>query len=203
MFRTQKLPTASAVQATAQASFRIENDFYPEAGVLRAQLEESLSRRDQAGVTPLSYVFSKNRFRFLTASAETLFTPDALRNLIETLANWGQNELGCAHVSTPQVRIFIGGCERSVLQDAVMLGWHYMLSLSQPGSPAKSERVQILIGNRFDGKNRLLGMCDMLESDLRSNRLIVHDTQDAYGIELHHHCMNPLEATVFLDGYFW
>ncbi len=203
MLRAQKLQTNSAGQSAAQVSFRIENNFYPVADALRSQLEESVSRRDQAGVTPLSYVFSKSRFHFLTASAETVFSPDSLQRLIESLASWGQNELGCSHVSTPQLRVYVGGCQRSILQDAVMLGWHYMLSLSQPHKSGKSERVQVLISNPHNSRNRLLGVCDMMEADLRFNRLIVHDTQNAYGIELHHDCMNPLEATVFLDGYFW
>jgi hypothetical protein len=194
---------ASPAANLAVVSFRSEEDFYPDADALRLQLEDSISTRDPAGVTPLAYVFSENRYRFLTASAESLFTAASLQMIVENLAAWGQAELGTSHVSTPQVRVYIGGCERAVLQDAVMLGWHYMLSLTRAERSRKTDRVRIVIPDRTERKGLLFGNCNLVESELKFNRLLVHDTQNAYGIQSVHASMNPLAGTIFLDGYLW
>jgi hypothetical protein len=203
MMSAHKSQSNAVREVAPGVSFRVENDFYSEADALRLQVENAFLGDDKVGITPLTYVFSESCYQFLTASAESVFTTESLHGLVESLENWGQRELGTSHVSTPQVRVYIHGCERSVLQDAVMLGWHYMLSLTQGERPRKGNRVRIVIPDRPERRGGLLSTCDVVDSELRFNRLVVHDTQNAYGIETVHSSMNPLEGTIFLDGYLW
>lgn len=200
---TLKRQSSHRPVAAEVPSFRVEDDFYLGADALRHQLEDSFLAHDEAGVTPLAYVFSENRYQLLTASVESVLAAESLRELIDYLGDWGQREVGTSHVSTPQVRVYIDGCERSVIQDAVMLGWHYMLSLSRVGRSSKGERVRIVVPDRLQRKGGIFGKCNLVDSELRFNRLIVHDTQNAYGIGPVRSSMNPLEGTIFLDGYLW
>jgi len=188
---------------TAVGSLRVEDSFYAEANLLRSQLEDALPARDHAGITPLTYIFSENRFQYLSASMDSVFPAECTRQLVETLADWADRELSTSHVSTPQVRVYVRGCRRSVLQDAVMLGWHYMLCLTRNEGSRKRDQVRMMILNRPDRHNRLIGACDLLHAELTFNRLIVHDTQHAYGIEPELSSMDPLLGTIILDGYLW
>jgi hypothetical protein len=198
-----KRKSDSITVAEERISFLVENDFYRDANRLRLQLEDSFSTQNQVGITPLTYVFSENRYQFLTASSESVLTRVSLQEFLEHLGNWGESKLGASHVSTPQVRVYIGGCKRSVLQDAVMLGWHYMLSLTKDQRSRKNDRVRIMIPDRPGREDKLLSTCNLVDSDLKFNRLLIHDTQNAYGIEPATTLMNPLDGTIFLDGYFW
>jgi len=203
MMKALKRQSDSIMVAEERVSFLVENDFYSEANALRLQLEDSFSAQNQAGITPLTYVFAENRYRFLTASSESVLTRESLQEFVEHLGNWAESKLGASHVSTPQVRVYLSGCKRSVLQDAVMLGWHYMLSLTKDERSRKDDRVRIVIPDRPGRAGRLLSTCNLVDSQLKFNRLLVHDTQNAYGIEPAHTSMNPLEGTIFLDGYIW
>lgn len=188
----------------ASSAFRIESNFYEHAAALRMQLEERLSlcASNDAGVTPLRYVFSNNRYRFLTASAEHILTSESLQDLIEQLYVWGQHHLGIAHVSTPQFRAYIGGCSREVIQDDVKPGWHFMLSLTQGTAQAVTRIRVLLTGKERNGKNQL-SVCDFVAVQPAFNRLLLHDSHDAYGVEPGQCSMNPLEGAIFLDGYLW
>jgi hypothetical protein len=200
-------PTAEPLPVTvANSTFHVENEFSQQASSLRSQFEEhiSLCSRDHAGVTPLAYVFSPQRYQLLTTAAEHVFAAETLQALIEGLRDWGQDKLGTSHVSTPQLRVYIDGCARTLLQDDVMLGWHYKLSLTRMGHPPAGGRVQVMIGNsRNKGRSKFFSVSEFIRSRLTFNQLLVHDTRSAYGVEPVKSSMNPLDGVIFLDGYLW
>jgi hypothetical protein len=203
MMKAQKLPLNSLLVASTEETFRVQDEFYPHAEILRLQLEESMSDREQTGITPLTFVYSENRYRFLTANATNIFGSDLVQQFVEHLDAWGQRELDTSHASTPQVRVYVAGCERGVVADAVMLGWHYMLSLTQRAYSRRDTRVRIVAPDRTQRRNGLMSACHLVDAELTFNRLIVHDTQSAYGIEVSATSMNPVESAIFLDGYLW
>jgi hypothetical protein len=204
--RTSKLTSAILPDAPGPPPFRVEKDFSAQASALRLQFEErlSLSAHDNAGITPLTYVFSENRYCFLTASAEQIFTTEVLQDFIERLHTWGHDQFGSEHVSTPQVRVYINGCGREVLQDNVMLGWHYTLSLTHGDRPAAVAQIRVLVTNKAEDRGSHFGVCEFVSLQLPFNHLLVHETQNSYGVELlKSSSMNPLKGSVFLDGYLW
>jgi hypothetical protein len=201
---TAKQPAKSWPTSFADSRIRVEDSFFAGSLDLRSQFVEhiSLREREQAGVTRLTYVFCAERYQFLTAAAEQIFASETLEALISSLSSWGRDELGTSHVSTPQLRVFVGGCARTMLQDDVMLGWHYQLSLTSDPPPAGG-RMQVMPTKNHNGKRNFFGISEFVRCKLTLNQLLVHDTQCAYGIEPVKSSMAPLDGVIFLDGYLW
>jgi hypothetical protein len=189
--------------SAAEVPFRVQEDFFVSADRLRLQLEEGLISADHAGITPLTYVFSENRYSFLATAAADVFAPESIDEFIHYLGNWGRVELGVSHVSSPQVRVFTRGCGRELLTDAVVSGWHYVLCLTRGNGDGKNERVRIVAPTQEATGLEHLHACDLVTCELKFNRLLVHDSQAAYAIDSNCTVMNPLQASVLLDGYLW
>jgi hypothetical protein len=198
MQKKESLPPASAL-------FYLESNFCNTAGKLRAEFETHMVAPNNGsdGLTQLTYAFCEDSYQFLTASADHIFSRAILEDLIEKLALWSKNALGVSCVSTPQLRVYINGCGREMLQDSISADWHYMLSLTV-GTRHKSNRIKLIKEN---GTNRRNGgpvhVHRIAELQLEFNQLLVHGTSDAYSIELAKTSMNPKDAVIFLDGYLW
>lgn len=195
----------SAVPQIPLKPFRLETDFYKMASTLRAQFRNKVAGSFQTGVgiTPLAYAFSEDAYQFLCAGAESIFTRDILDDLLNRLGSWASEALGTSHVSTPQVRIFIDGCWRSLLRDEVSAKWHYILSLSNEHRK-KLDRIKVLIdGSSAHKDERSAHLGRVLSFQMKFNQLLVHDVGSPYEIEPIKTSMNPLDATFLLDGYLW
>jgi hypothetical protein len=203
--RTSKQPSGGLAPAPATSPFRIKSNFYSRADALRLQFEQclSLATQENAGATPLTYVFSEDQYCLLTVCAEHVFTAELLQDFIQRLRAWALDQFGSMHVSTPQIRVYITGCGREVLQDNVMLGWHYTLSLTRDDRQATHSRMRVLATDKAENRGRHFGVCEFVDSQLPFNHLLVHDTQNAYGVELSKSSMNPMKGAVLLDGYLW
>lgn len=184
-------------------TFRLLERFCGNAGPLWSQFEQKLltSGDTHDGLTPLVYAFNPGHYAFLTASADRLFSSEAMDDLMLSLRKWSREEVGAAHVSTPQVRVFINGCRRGLFCDATEAEWHWLLPLT-PAARKGAGRIQL--GHRIaqgDGARLLIERTFSFEPEF--NQLLVHAANDPYGVELGKPAASPLEAFVFLDGYMW
>jgi len=196
-------PTRETQQqnGSPQLPFYAEAGFYDQANALRVEFEEKLAASIQAnaGITPLTYVFSENQCQLLTASSEQVFTRAILDDLIDRIGAWATATLGTFHVSTPQVRVYINGCKRELVRDSIHARWHYLLSLTREWP--RASWVKVLAGAGHD--DRRFDVAPLIKSKLVFNQLVVHDAGDAYGIDFSSRVMNPARGIVFLDGYLW
>ena len=185
---------------------RVEDDFFELAGEFRKQFEDKIlnSAKEEAGVTPLQYAFSKDQYQFLTISAARLFTPNLLESFNDRLRLWGNEllEASHVHVSTPQLRVFPTGSSRNLLKDEVNAVWHFGLSLTSRDGRGKG-RVRVLENVFQDDRGSRLAMHDFTGVELEFNRLFVHSTLNPYSIEPASGSSTVLDATVLLDGYLW
>lgn len=181
----------------------IENEFYSKAVALRHEFEKAIldENAQNAGLTPLSYAYYKDAYQFLTAGAERCFSEDLMADLIQRLQKWAGNALGASHVSTPQVRVYVRGCSRNLLPDKVITPWHFLLSLTSNHSSKNSFQVRILPGDASGVPS--FRFPRVLRFFPTFNQLLVHRTREPYSIQGMQASMNPLEGTVFLDGYMW
>lgn len=199
--RSMKLSTSVHRQAAAavedESFFHIVPNFYPQIGLLNEQFEKQLvdSVETNAGMTPFVYAFCPDRYQFLTASAERIFTQDGLEDLIKALRVWANDKLGTSRVSTPHARVYLNGCWRRLVRDDIEAFWHYILPLR----PVSHGRLMLLTGN----SNGSAGTNRLVRSRLILNELLVHRAREPYRVEHLSRSFNPLDRTVFLDGYFW
>jgi hypothetical protein len=185
---------------------RVEDDFFELAGAFRKQFEDKIlnSAQEEAGVTPLQYAFSKDRYQFLTISAARMFTPDLLESFTDRLRLWGNQLLKASHVhvSTPQLRVFYTGSRRNLLKDEVNAVWHFGLSLTRRDGRGKG-RIRVLESIFPEDCAAPFAMHDFTTVELDFNRLFVHSTLHPYSIEPASGSSTILDATVLLDGYLW
>jgi hypothetical protein len=184
--------------------FRLQTDFFPKAEILWAQFEKHLkdAGKTSDGLTPLLYAFCKNTYQFLTASADRVFSRELLEEFTGVLRKWANVTHGFSNVSTPQVRVYIAGCKRDLLRDDSEVNSHYILWLGRNGTK-KSSRIKLVTKQGAEG---LMDGSPTIERvftlQLAFNQLLVHDARDPYAIESGS-ATDPLEGSVFLDGYLW
>jgi hypothetical protein len=144
------------------------------------------------------YAYSMNQYQFLTTSAEQIFTRAILDDFIQTISAWSRHRLGVFHVSTPQLRVFIAGCKRELVQDSIKAGWHYVFSLTTEWP--RNSWFKVLPSSAGDGS---IAVGRVMNSRLAFNELLVHNVEDAYAVDTSITCMNPAQAIILLDGYLW
>jgi hypothetical protein len=201
------LRSASAAKPAAGISnsgFFIESNFYPAAPLLRERFERQLHlvTEAEAGITDFKYTFSVGAYQFLTAAVDNFLSGDELHGFIDSLRAWAAGILGTSHVSTPQARMFLAGCERKTLKDEVAASWHYIFSLTRERSPARNSIVTVVSNGPRQAqlKSRIN---EMFALQLPFNQLLVHRTDDPYRIDFRGRSMDPREGLLLLDGYFW
>ena len=205
MSNLNSLMVERAKSSSSRSSFYLENDFFHAADILRAEFERlmSISVPANSGLTPFSYAFCRHEYQFLTASAERIFASDVLDDLIGVLRAWGNRRLGTSHVSTPQFRVYISGCSRSLVCDDVNVPWRYILSLTKNGVARKGGAFNILTDHSTSQSRQGFSIGKLMNCHLHFNQMLVHRASSAYSIEALATSMNLTEGLVFLDGYFW
>lgn len=194
--------TAARVQSNQPLYY--ETNFFKSADILRGELEtQILSAAVNGGVGPFLFAFSDHRYQFLTASAERIFTRDILEELLGALKSWSTRLLATSHVSTPQVRVFVGGCSRSLLRDDRNSGWHYTLAITGKQRGRKAAKMTVMLENLSADVDRQFTFHRIVTSQLNFNDFLVHRSSCPFGIEVARNSMNPADADIFLDGYFW
>lgn len=186
-----------------ESGIYLGSGFYSGAQTLRNQFDKAIlgQNGEHGGLTPLAYAYYENAYRFLTAGAERCFSDDIVADLIETLTRWGSNVLGTSQVSMPQVRVYVKGCSRKLFRDDVCAPWHFILSLTSNHSRQRRCRIKIL-REVLPEKGRVT-ITKIVSSVPAFNQLLAHSTREPYSVEGTSTSMNPLEGTVFLDGYMW
>lgn len=191
--------------AATLPQFFCEPGFYDKAGILRTQFESQVlgARETSGGMTPFSYAFCENSYQFLTASAERIFTADALGDLIEKIRSWSAAALGLSRVSTPQIRVFVAGCRRNLLRDDIASPWRYSLSITRQARREKTTSMTLATEDPAVRAGEHMRVDTILSANMEFNQLFAHKTKDAYSIESGVKSMNPVEGIVLLDGYLW
>ncbi len=182
------------------APIHLESNFYEKASSLHAEFEEKLLNTTQtnAGMTPFTYVYSEDKYQFLTVSAEQVFTQAILGDLIDRISTWAAKSLDTFHVSTPQVRLFIAGCRRHLVRDNINVPWHYLLSLTV--NWPRGSCIKVFQGSNAENQS---SVAQIVKSELAFNQFVVHNAEDAYGIDFSGKVMDPMRGIVLLDGYLW
>lgn len=196
---------SASSKSDVAASFLTEREFYPKADTFWLQIEEAVSSASEAGggVTPFVYAFVPGAYQFLTAGVGEVFAPDLFQDFINELTSWARGTLNLQHVSTPQVRLYIRGCSRSLVRDDVAAGWHYIFCLT-PLLRRKPMQVRIAAGPAVKReKSPLLSIQRVVRFRLEFNQLLVMNSDCAYGVDIRSSSMNPLDGYVFLEGYIW
>jgi hypothetical protein len=179
-------------------SFHMVKAFHKDSADLRREFEDCIvaSQHQHGGLTPLKYAFCPNAYQFLTAAAEQIFSSQTLDQLIQALLVWSTGTLGTTHVSTPQLRVYVGDCFRNVLRDDFEAPWHYLLALSKGHGPNRSSL-------RFVKDRGVHNFSRLTTVHLGFNDLVVYPTKTAYGIDRDKTRDLMATSEVFLDGYFW
>ena len=181
-------------------TFYLERQFFQQALALRLEFEQQIiAARDlNGGLTQLAFAFCDNSYQFLTASGERLFSTELLDLVIGTLREWASKSLGLTHISSPQARVYVGGCSRKLLRDDFTAPWHYVLYLgNRPGT------IRLLSGRVSNKSENDLTVHTINKLRLAFNDLLVHPTSDAYSVDVARSSMNPIDGGLFLDGYLW
>jgi hypothetical protein len=182
----------------------VETNFYKRAEDLRTQFEQKISAaQSNGGLTPFGYAFDPDKFQCLMASAERIFARDVLEDLMKQLCSWASGSLGASHASTPQARVYINGCKRSLLRDDTSARWHYALSITRNVGRRRSAVVKIVTETRPGKRAQEFRIDRVLSVELQFNQLLVHQSNNPYAVEVGKASMNPLDGAVLLDGYMW
>lgn len=193
-----------ATSEAARAPFLTEMEFYSNADELWLQIEEAIlsASTSNGGITPFTYAFVPGIYQFLTGGGGEIFTPDLLQDFIDKLSSLAREKLNLQNVSTPQLRLYIKGCSRTLVRDDVEAGWHYIFCLTPP---ARRRSMQVNIAGQAvqSGTSPLLTLQRVLRFQLEFNQLLVTNAEYLYSIETRSSSMNPLEGCLFLDGYIW
>jgi hypothetical protein len=193
-----------ATSGNATAPFMVEREFYSHAQTFWLQIEEAILSASESnnGITPFAYAFVPGIYQFLTVGGGEIFTPDILQDFIDKLSSLAREKLNLQHVSTPQLRLYVKGCSRSIVRDDIHAGWHYIFCLTPP---ARRRSMQVRIAGQAvqNGKVPLLTLQRVIRFQLEFNQLLITNTEYPYSIDTGSSSMNPLEGCLFLDGYIW
>ena len=205
MFRSRSIVAGTNKDSRpATSNHCVEPCFYKRTDELRAQFEQKISVvQSTGGMTPLVYTFQSDKFQFLTASAERVFTREILEDIIDSLRVWSSRCLEASHVSTPHVRVYVNACRRNFFRDQVNARWHYILSIARDGQRHEGCVVKVVTENVSESARGNFTIDRILSSPLRFNDLLVHSTCSPYAVQTMGASMHPLDSGVFLDGYFW
>ncbi len=190
--------------ALEDSGFLIESNFYQRAEMLWSQFDMRLSPPAHlpANNSPLVYAYSQNAYRHLVGMGENLFGHEILFDFLDRLRAWAQPTLGASYASTPRVQVYIDNCWRRILRDDIKVRWHYVFSLTP--SAKHNRKIKIMTDSGpGDGVGFALTVGKVAHITLNFNELLVHDASGPYGVDDARASMNPLEGSVFLDGYLW
>jgi hypothetical protein len=185
--------------------YELVSDFFQATEKLRAQFETRFSDEieENDGLTCLTYAFSRGDYHFLSASAEKIFARDLLEELIGAVRSWGSNRMGATCVSTPQVRVYVRGCERVLAVDQTKAKYHWILSLGRMPENRAADLELLAESIAADTTAEPLSIERILRLKLAFNQILVHQTKQPYSICAAGSSMDPLQADVFADGYMW
>lgn len=179
-------------------SYITEADFFQKADAFWEQLEKGLVVESANYPSPLQQICEADRYSYLMATADQLFTQEVTLAFLGRLRRWAKDSLGARHASTPQIHLYHDGCHRALAPDASPTRWHYLYSLTRGRSPA----IRLLETN---GQRKWFGiiLSQIANLQLGFNQLLVHGTNQAYGLDVPSGAATPLEGAVLLHGYLW
>lgn len=187
------------MKATVAESCIQEPQFFKDADVLWKQLEYAVTEEAGTGSGPLTRVSSPSAFSFFLATADQIFTHELTLSFLGRLRKWGKETLDTRHASTPQIHIYVKGCQRALAPDAAQARWHYLYSMT------RIETAGIcLVAEPTSQKHWLrFGLNGIAHFRLPFNFLLVHETCAAYALDGPKQGTGPLDGSIFLHGYLW
>ncbi|MBZ5534043.1 MAG: hypothetical protein LAO20_21650 [Acidobacteriia bacterium] len=197
-------PWKEGPSLVADPPFYLQTNFLSNVDTLWSQFEKQMTAAVESndGLTALLYVFRRDTYQFLTATAERFFSQEALNELTDALRAWGKDTIGCSYVTTPQLRVYVDGCRRELLRDSTEARWHYLVSLTR-NKARDAGRIKLISESVSGPRNHAAGVASLIDLQLQFNQLLVHDTRRAYGIASARTGMDAIQGSLFLDGYLW
>jgi hypothetical protein len=197
-------PWPPELSPAVRPPFYLQEGFLANADILWSQFAQKMADAVELndGLTMLLFAFRRDAYEFLTAAAERIFSQEALNEFTDALRAWGKETIGSVHVTMPQVRVYVEGCQRNLLCDSTEAGWHYMVSLTR-NEARDAGRIKLVSESVSGPRNGAAGLASLVNLQLRFNQLLVHDTRRAYQIISPRTGKDPCAGLVFLDGYMW
>jgi hypothetical protein len=187
------------IELARTPGFHFKDNFFDGATAMRGHFEQAIvDSAVNGGVTPFNFAFCSGVYQFLTSSAERVFPSDLTEAFAQAVRSWAAEVESVSGSSTPQVRIYMGGCNRKLAQDNVSQPWHYILGLSI-GIRSRASELRVLRRNNDDGSSDH----EAILLPFNFNRLIIHRATYPYSIKSGARSMDPADGLVFLDGYLW
>jgi Family of unknown function (DUF6065) len=193
-----------ATEPRSSLPYRIEDSFYEQADLLRAQIEKALSGSvaDPANHL-LNFHYMAGVSQYIIASADDLFTKGLLVNFLDRIRAWARQFLAVSHASTPQVSIYTSGCSRALVRDDINARWHYMFSLTRnPKRRVGRIRIasEMLLNEKVEFSYTVGRVSDL---KLTFNQFLVHEVDKPYGIDGTKNPGSLLDGAILADGYLW
>ncbi len=197
--QTNALREGVGTATTSSSEFYFSPSFLVIASKLRAQFESRISECASGATTPFSFAFRQGAYAFLCSSAERVFAEQDVAALLDALASWSLATLGPCRISTPQARLYMGGCWRSLARDQIAAKWRYQLSLTMCPRLQKNGGTRVLLHTERSSPY----LQNVLNFPFEFNRLLVHRCQSPYSVVLPKVGIDPREGTLLLEGYLW
>lgn len=187
------------------------DQFFDEASSLRKEFLEAFANPLETREERFrwDYWHVPNQYTLHRTLASQFFSSHLYEQFEESLAAWGQENLGCSEISTPWISYYVDGCEQRLHADNPHGPWAFVFSLTD-----WSERkftggeTQILSELTLDYWNQTEfrkgvespQLFDLVEPEF--NRLTVFDPRKPHGVSRVGGTLDPREGRVVIHGWF-
>ena len=133
----------------------------------------------------------------LSMPAAKVLTSESLDRFVSSLAEWGAKTIGTRSLSAPQLRVFVGECERAFVPDHIAAKWHFVLPLIS----LRTDTMLIQVGDTTSLFAAQIRREEARREALLFNSLIIHPVACAYAVSKIKRSPDPSRGLVYLDGY--
>ena len=176
--------------------------FCLEGESLRAQFEWKIALSRIRGKNLLGEMAEEGICRMWSATADRIFTQDAITGFLSHLRRWARGAIGISHASSPQIQVFSRDCWRAANQDSTPAKWRYIYVLGpKSGQGSSSATLMPLQAIRDKG---FFSITRTINIDLTFGGILVYAADFGLSIDgLRNASDDPLCGIVLLTGYLW
>ena len=132
------------------------------------------------------------------ATSDRIFPQSAVWAFLEDLRELGRSRIGVRHASSPQLRLFVGGCGRPLGAEESPATWHYVYSLTRWDQPP----VRVMVVSEVDIETSP-GVTRGREFQLGFNQLLLHPAGSPISIGSVHTQADWYSGALLLEGWLW
>jgi len=199
---------AAALDVTGvQARWHVVDDFYDDAGGLRAAVEDHLAGDDgrgaERGIWDVFHV--EGQYAYLRTPAERVIASEALTRYRGAVSAWGWENLGIGRLTSANLSLYLPGCAQGLHNDAGG-AFHAFVHSFSPAVGFTGGETMLVRTDPYWGTSRTGrpgAGTDFVEKVAPAfNRLLVFDTRLIHGVETVHGSWNPSHGRLVLQGQF-